>query len=261
MLRIATWNINGLRARLGLVLLWLRERQPDIVGLQELKLTPEQFPRDAFLEAGYHAAVHAQKGWNGVAVLSRNEPVVAQEGLPGFEEAGARLLTARVADLTFTSIYVPNGKSVAHDDFPRKLAWLDGLAAYAAVGLQTIGGAGMSILAGDFNLCPGGLDSWDETRLRGTIFHTDDERSRFGNLLATGYRDLYREANPDTRAFSWWDYRAGAFHRGWGLRIDLLLGTPGILARMRSITIDRDYRKKKEELTPSDHAPVIAEID
>ncbi len=260
MLRIATWNVNGLRARLDLILLWLRSRQPDIAGFQELKLTEEQFPREAFLKEGYHAAVHAQKGWNGVAVLSREEPVVARQGLPGHEDAGARLLTARIGDLSFTSIYVPNGKSVLHEDFPRKLAWLDGLVTCAGAGTRpTVSGG--AILAGDFNLCPSGLDSYNEEGLRGTIFHTDQERERFAQLLAGGYRDLYREAHPGTREFSWWDYRAGAFHRGMGLRIDFLLGTPEVSARLRSITIDRDYRKKRDGLTPSDHAPVIAEIE
>ena len=260
MLRIATWNVNGLRARLDLILMWLRERRPDIAGFQELKLTPEQFPHDIFHQEGYHAAVHAQKGWNGVAVLSRSEPVVVQAGLPGHEDAGARLLTASVADVTFTSIYVPNGKSVGHEDFPRKLAWLDGLTAWAGAAAQA-GGGGAAIIGGDFNLCPGALDSYDEQRLRGSIFHTDEERGRFGNLLAGGYSDIFRAAHPTDKAFSWWDYRAGAFHRGWGLRIDLLLGTPAIASRVRSVSIDRDYRKKKEGLTPSDHAPVIAEIE
>ena len=257
--RIATWNVNGLRARLDLILLWLRERKPDIAGFQELKLAPEQFPRETFLDLGYHAAVHAQKGWNGVAVLSRTDPVVVQEGLPGHAEAGARLLAARVADLTFTSIYVPNGKSVGHEDFPRKLAWLDGLVSWA--GGAGAGAGGAAILAGDFNLCPGALDSYDEQRLRGSIFHTDEERGRFAGLLAGGYSDLFREAHPSERAFSWWDYRAGAFHRGMGLRIDLLLGTPQVARRLRSIAIDRDYRKKRDGLTPSDHAPVIMEIE
>jgi exodeoxyribonuclease-3 len=257
-LRIATWNVNGLRARLDLILLWLRERQPDIAGFQELKLPSEQFPHDVFLKEGYRAVVHGQKSWNGVAVLSRGEPVVARQGLPGHEDAGARLLTARVGDLSFTSIYVPNGKSVGHEDFPRKLAWLDGLVACAQEGTA---GSGPAILAGDFNLCPAGLDSYDEEGLRGSIFHTGEERERFSKLLASGYRDLYREAHPGGREFSWWDYRAGAFHRGMGLRIDLLLGTPDVAARLRSVAIDRDYRKKRDGLTPSDHAPVIAEID
>jgi len=259
-LRVATWNVNGLRARLDLILTWLRERQPDIAGFQEIKLAEQQFPREAFLKEGYHAVIHAQKGWNGVAVLSRAEPVVAQCGLPGQEEAGARLLTARVGDLSFTSVYVPNGKSVAHEDFTRKLAWLDGLVTCAGSGAQPPA-SGAAILAGDFNLCPASLDSYNEEGLRGTIFHTDQERERFARLLASGYHDLYREAHPDSREFSWWDYRAGAFHRGMGLRIDFLLGTPEVCRRLRSVTIDRDYRKKRDGLTPSDHAPVIAEIE
>ena len=124
-MRIATWNVNGLKARLDFILLWLKERQPDVVGFQELKQTDDKFPHDAFEAAGYHVVTHGQKSWNGVAVLCREPAEVTQAGLPGQEDRGARLLTAKVGSLTFTTIYVPNGKAVEHEDFPRKLAWLD----------------------------------------------------------------------------------------------------------------------------------------
>jgi exodeoxyribonuclease-3 len=116
-------------------------------------------------------------------------------------------------------------------------------------------------VGGDFNVCPAALDSWNEEGLRGRIFHTEEERARFRRLLDWGLRDLFRERNPELRAFSWWDYRAGAFHKGQGLRIDFLLGTTPVLARVKSVTIDRDWRKKQEGLTASDHAPVVAELD
>ena len=256
-MRIATWNVNGLRARLDFVLHWLRDRSPDIVGFQELKLADEQFPHEVFGELGYHAATHGQKAWNGVAVLAREPLEVTRRGLPGQAEFGARLISARAGGLGFTTVYVPNGKSVEHADYPRKLEWLDALAAH-------IGGAGNrggAVLCGDFNICPAPIDSWDEARLKGSIFHTDEERRRFRALLDAGLLDLYREIHPDRQAFSWWDYRGGAFHRKQGLRIDFLLGGRDVLERLRSIEIDREYRKKKDGLTASDHAPVIADLD
>ena len=257
-MRIATWNVNGLRARLDFLLLWLREREPDVVGLQELKLSDEQLPRAELEDAGYRVVSHGQKGWNGVAILSREEARVTRQGLPGQEGFGARLLTADVGALSFTTVYVPNGKSVGHDDFPRKLAWLDALLAHFEEHHRP---EAPVVLCGDFNVCPGPLDSWNEEALAGSIFHTDVERARFRRLLDWGFRDLLREKHPDSRVFSWWDYRGGAFHRRQGLRIDLVLGTPDILSRLRSVEVDRDWRKKRDGLTASDHAPVVAELD
>jgi exodeoxyribonuclease III len=256
-MRVATWNVNGLKARLDFLLRWLEERRPDLVGLQELKLGDEQFPRAELEAAGYHALCHGQKGWNGVAVLSRDPLEPLQVGLPGQEELGARLLSARTGDRVFTSIYVPNGKSVGHADFPRKLAWLDALAEHLARGHDA---APARVVVGDFNVCPAPLDSWNEEALRGQIFHTDEERGRFRRLLALGFVDLYRALHPESRAFSWWDYRAGAFHRGHGLRIDFLLASESLAGQAKSVEIDREWRKKKDGLTPSDHAPVWADL-
>jgi exodeoxyribonuclease-3 len=260
-MRIATWNINGLRARLDFIMHWLRERKPDIVGLQELKLTDEQFPHDAFQEAGYTAVTHGQKAWNGVAILTPKaaEPaVVTQAGLPGQEEFGSRLLTAQVAGISFTTLYCPNGKTLEHEDYARKLAWFEALAEHLATTLRPEDPA---VLCGDFNICPSAQDSWNEDRMKGEIFHTDEERARFGRLLDWGLVDLFRAKHPDSDEFSWWDYRGGAFHRKQGLRIDFLLATQSLLARVRSVEIDREYRKKKDGLTASDHAPVFADLD
>jgi len=255
-MRIATWNVNGLRARLEFVRHWLRERKPDVVGLQELKLSDEQFPHDAFEALGYRAVTHGQKAWNGVAILSREPAEVTQRGLPDQHDLGARLLTAEVAGLSFTTLYCPNGKNVDHDDYPKKLAWYDALIDH----FSRHDLAAPTIVCGDFNICPGANDSWNEAALRGGIFHTDDERARFRRLLDCGLVDVYRERFPDGRDFSWWDYRGGAFHRKQGLRIDFLLASASALRRIESIEIDREYRKKKDGLTASDHAPVFAEL-
>jgi exodeoxyribonuclease-3 len=256
-MRLATWNVNGLRARLDFVQHWLRARQPDVVGLQELKLSDEQFPHDVFAPLGYRAVTHGQKAWNGVAILAREAPRVVQVGLPGQEEMGARLLSAEVAGVTFTTVYVPNGKQVDHDDYPRKLAWLDALAAhFAARGVSSA----PHLLCGDFNLCPAPLDSWNEAALHGHIFHTDEERARWQRLLALGFSDLFRAQHPEKQAFSWWDYRDGAFHRGHGLRIDFVLGSAPLLPRVKAVEIDRDYRKKQDGFIASDHAPVWVDL-
>jgi len=255
--RVATWNVNGLKARQDFLVHWLRERRPDVVALQELKLVDEQFPRAELEAAGYHALCHGQKSWNGVAILSREPAEAVQRGLPGQEELGARLLSARVGELVFTSVYVPNGKHTGHDDFARKLAWLDALAAHlAAQGAA----APAHVVGGDFNVCPAALDSWNEEALRGQIFHTDEERARFGRFAELGLVDVFRARHPELRAFSWWDYRGGDFHRGHGLRIDFLLATPPVACRVTAAEIDREWRKKQQGLTPSDHAPVWADL-
>jgi exodeoxyribonuclease-3 len=261
-MRIATWNINGLRSRLDFLLLWLRDRRPDVVGLQELKMADELFPTLEFEAEGYAALVHGQKSWNGVAILSRHPMELVQRGLPGQDGMGARLVSADIhageESLRYTTVYCPNGKSTAHEDFPRKLAWFDGLAEF----LEARHPPDLpALLGGDFNICPGPLDSWDEEGLQGKIFHTEAERSRYGALLDRGHTDVYRALNPEGKEFSWWDYRGGAFHRRQGLRIDMLLATAPAMKRVRAVEIDREYRKKQQGMTASDHAPVFVDLD
>lgn len=256
-MRIASWNVNGLRSRLEFVLLWLRERQPDVVGLQELKLTPEQFPSLSFEAEGYSALVHGQKSWNGVAILARHPLELVAEGLKGQEEFGARLLSADVGGVRYTTVYCPNGKSVEHADYPAKLAWFDALRDYLSEYHPPTQAA---VIGGDFNICPSALDTWNEADFAGRIFHTDAERARFQALLDTGHVDTYRAFKPDGQEFSWWDYRGGAFHRRQGLRIDTLLATAPAMARVGDVVIDREYRKKQNGLTASDHAPVWIDL-
>lgn len=261
-MRIATWNVNGLRARLEYILLWLAERQPDVVGFQELKVTDALFPHDEFEALGYHAVTHGQKSWNGVAILSRLPIELIEAGLPGQDDFGSRLIRARVGSgadvLDFTTLYCPNGKNTDHEDFSRKLAWFESLREWAGGFVRSDESA---VLCGDFNIVPAALDTWNEDEFQGSIFHTDVERERMAGVMEIGLQDLYRTLEPDTQAFSWWDYRGGAFHRKRGLRIDFLLGTKAVVERLRSVEIDRDFRKKKDGLTASDHAPVIAVLD
>ena len=254
----ASWNVNGLRARLDFVLHWLRARRPDLVLLQELKLTDDQFPAAELEAEGYFAGIHGQKAWNGVAVLSREKPRVIQAGLPGQEPMGSRLVACGVGSLQALSVYVPNGKSLDHPDFQHKLEWIERLHGF----LEESFDPGEAILvAGDFNLCPTPLYTWNEEAFEGTIFHTERERELFAALTAWGLEDLYRNLHPDEQTFSWWDYRGGAFHKNQGLRIDFTLGTASLGRRVLRAEVDRDYRKKKDGLTPSDHAPILVEFE
>lgn len=255
---IATWNVNGIRARFPRLLEWLSERKPDVVCLQELKIDDAQFPALELRAAGYHAVTFGQTSWNGVAVLAREAIIESVRGLEGAPDMGSRLVGAKIGDLEVASIYVPNGKTVSHEDFPRKLEWLSSLGAY----LERRAPAGKFILGGDFNLCPRDLDSYDPEGMRGHIFHTDEERARYARFMKAGMVDLFVHKKPDDQVFTWWDYRAGAFHKKHGLRIDFLLGTPDVAARVRDIYVDREYRKKsKEGASPSDHAPVVVDIE
>lgn len=257
-MRIATWNINGIRARLDFVRLWLEARRPDLVGLQELKIEEAKFPHAAFEELGYRAEVFGQRSWNGVAVLSREPVELLQRGLPGEEDFGSRLLSVRAGELVFTTLYAPNGKRTEHPDFEKKLRWFEALREHLDRHHRPDAPA---VVCGDFNICPTALDSWNEEELAGRIFHTDAERARMRALFDWGLRDLFREAHPDVQAFSWWDYRGGAFHRRQGLRIDLILATETLRGRLREVEIDREFRKKQDGLTASDHAPVQADLD
>lgn len=257
-MRIATWNINGLRARVDYIQHWLRAVAPDVVGFQELKLEDERFPHEAFADLGYRALTHGQKSWNGVAVLTKEPATAVQVGLPGQEELGARLLAVDVSGITFVTLYCPNGKSVEHEDFRKKLAWFDGLASFVE---ERFGADQPLVLCGDFNVVPAPIDSWNERKLADGIFHTDEERARIARLLDWGLVDLWRAKKPDEPGHTWWDYRAGSFHKRQGLRIDLVLGTGPIAERVRDVHVERDWRKKVDGLTPSDHAPVWVDLD
>lgn len=247
-----------MKARLAYLLRWLEAAKPDVVGLQELKMTEDKFPIDEFRAAGYNAAIHGQKSWNGVAILTRGEANVTQVGLPGQDELGARLITADVESLSFTTVYCPNGKSIDHADYGRKLAWYDALAEHFEANHDP---NKATVLCGDFNIVPTALDSWNEESLAGGIFHTSAERDRFQRLLKWGFVDLYRDARPQEPGFTWWDYRAGSFHKGQGLRIDLILGTAPVRKRLGEIHFERQWRKKLDGLIASDHAPLWMDLE
>ena len=256
-MRIATWNVNGVRARMDFIAHWLEHRAPDVVGLQELKVSDADFPHEEFAALGYQAVAHGEKAWNGVAVLSRTPAEADVRGLPGREDNGARLLRVRVAGLDFATVYCPNGKTLDHPDYRMKLAWFDALRDY----LAGVDPESAFVIGGDYNIVPTALDCWRGEAADGSIFCTGEERARYRSLIDLGLTDLFRHLHPDEQKFSWWDYRGGSFYRGMGLRIDMLLGTAAVASRVRRVEIDRDYRKKKDGLTASDHAPVFADLD
>ncbi|MCY4429600.1 MAG: exodeoxyribonuclease III [Rhodospirillales bacterium] len=256
-MRIATWNVNGVRARMEFIAHWLERRAPDVVGLQELKVSDADFPHEEFATLGYQAVAHGEKAWNGVAVLSREPAEADVRGLPDREDNGARLLRVRVAGLDFATVYCPNGKTLEHPDYRMKLAWFDALRDY----LSGIDPESAFVIGGDYNIVPTALDCWQGEAADGSIFCTGEERARYRSLIDLGLTDLFRHLHPDEQKFSWWDYRGGSFYRGMGLRIDMLLGTAAVASRVRRVEIDREYRKKKDGLTASDHAPVFADLD
>ncbi len=256
---LATWNVNGIRARAQRLAEWLAERQPDIACLQELKIVEDDFPHLELRASGYHAVLSGQQGWNGVAVIAKTQPEAVLRELPGAAEHGARFIVARVGDLEVASAYIPNGKSVKHPDYKVKLAWLESLAKH--VEARTDRHAPF-VLCGDFNVCPTHLDSYGGVRFHGHIHHTDEERALVARLSEAGLVDLFRAKYPDDPGYSWWDYRAGSFHKKEGMRLDLLLASPAVAARVKEVYVDRDFRKKsKAGAIPSDHAPVVAVLE
>jgi exodeoxyribonuclease-3 len=256
---LATWNVNGIRARAQRLHEWLAERKPDVVCLQELKIVEDEFPHLELRASGYHVALVGQQGWNGVAVLARERPEVVHRELPGAAAAGARFISAKVRGIEVASVYVPNGKMLVHNDYRIKLRFLESLAAHIESRPDK---DAPFLLGGDFNVCTTALDSYGGERFKGRIFHTDEERALVMRLHHAGLVDLYRAKYPEMHGFSWWDYRAGAFHKNCGMRLDLLFATPAVASRVKDVFVDRDYRKKSAAgAIPSDHAPVNAVLD
>jgi exodeoxyribonuclease-3 len=228
--------------------------------LQELKVAENDFPHLDLLAQGYHAVIAGQPSWNGVAVLAKTRPELVTRDLPGANEAGARFIVARVGEFEVASVYIPNGKTLTHADYQVKLAWLENLANYMDARVAR-GDKTPLLVGGDFNVCRLDLDSYGGASAAGRIFHTDAERARVARLGGAGLKDLYREKYPDTPGFSWWDYRAGSFHKNAGMRLDMLFASPDLAARVSDVYVDRDYRKKgKSGSVPSDHAPVVAVV-
>lgn len=253
--KIATWNVNSIRARESVVLDWLEANDPDVLLMQETKIADQEFPEDAFGDLDYDVEYFGQATYNGVAIASRHPIEDVVKGLPGNDEpAERRMIAATIGGIRTICVYVPNGRMVGSETFRYKLEWLDRLHSFIASTCRTDQPV---VLAGDFNIAPTDDDVWDEDRYSNDLFCTEDERSRFRRLLDWGFVDLVRHVHPAPRQFTWWDYRAGNWQKNRGLRIDHVLVTQPILGRMGGVAIDRDVRGGHD---PSDHAPVIVSL-
>jgi exodeoxyribonuclease III len=256
--RIATWNVNSLKQRLPRLLPWLDEREPDVVCLQETKLADDAFAEllgSELADRGYEVAAHGEATWNGVAILSRvglDDVVRGIEGGPGFPHPEARAVTATCGGIRVASLYVPNGRTPDSDHYRYKLAWLGALRDVVAAGPDA------TVLCGDFNIAPTDDDVFDPAAYVGQTHVTPPERAALAQLQALGLHDVIRDRWPNERVFSYWDYRAGMFHQDLGMRIDLILASGAVAERVKAAWVDRQARKGKG---PSDHAPVIVDLD
>jgi exodeoxyribonuclease-3 len=257
--RVATWNVNSVKQRAPRLLPWLDERRPDVVCLQETKLADDSFHHlldDELAARGYGVAAHGEAAWNGVAILSRVglEDVVCGLGddTPGFPHTEARAVSATCGGIRVVSVYVPNGREPGSEHYEYKLAWLESLRKMAA------GGPDATVVCGDFNIAPTDDDVFDPDAYIGQTHVTPPEREALAELQALGLHDVVRERWPSETVFTYWDYRAGMFHQDLGMRIDLVLASAPVADRVRAAWVDRQARKGSG---PSDHAPVIVDLD
>ncbi len=256
MMRIVTWNVNSLKAREDFVRLFLEEESPDVLCLQELKLETSKVPAELFEDQGYHLAIHGQKSWNGVLIASKTPLEEVHRGLPEADQGQARAIAATTAGIRLLNLYCPQGQSVDSPKFPYKLAFLDALRTWLD---NHASPAEPLIVTGDLNVAPNPEDVWSVEAFEGVPSYHPEEHKRWAELLAFGLQDAgAQHLKPGT--FTYWDYRGGAFHRGMGMRIDHHLVTEPILARISAVRVERDWRKKKQGLTASDHAPVTLEL-
>jgi exodeoxyribonuclease-3 len=253
-LTVATWNVNSLRARLDAVCRWLGEHRPDVLCLQETKVTDDQFPHAALNDLGYRTAVLGQKTYNGVALLARHP--IEQVRL-GFDGSGAeeqkRLIAATVAGLRIVNAYIPNGSEVGSPKFAHKLEFLRKMAAYFA----EYGPADPLLFVGDFNVAPTPDDVFSVAEMEGQVGFHPDERAALERLRGWGFSDAFRALHPEPGHYSWWDYRQASFRRNRGLRIDHVWAAPCLAARVATCWIDREERARERA---SDHAPVVATL-
>jgi exodeoxyribonuclease-3 len=256
-MRIVTWNINSLRVRQERVEEWIAEVQPDVLCLQETKLADDAFPGLAFSALGYESVHFGQGQWNGVAILSKVgiENVVVNFAVGIEPDLDARLITATCGGIRISNCYVPNGRTLDDPHYSYKLSWLDRLRQHLIADANP---SDQVIVTGDFNIAPADVDVYDPKKFEGGTHVSQPERDRLAALTEWGLADLFRQQHPDaTSVYSWWDYRAGDFHMGRGLRIDLVLGSASVAQQLMWSAIDRNARKGK---LPSDHAPVIVDL-
>ena len=257
-MRIATWNVNSVKQRMPRLLPWLDQRQPDVVCLQETKLADDALGEllgEELATRGYELAAHGEAQWNGVAILSRaglEDVVTGLADAPGFPHPEARAVAATCGGVRVHSVYVPNGRTPGSEHYAYKLEWLAALRAVVAAGQPA------TVVCGDMNIAPTDADVFDPDAYIGQTHVTPPERQALAELQAVGLHDVVRDRWPDQRVFTYWDYRAGMFHQDLGMRIDLILAGDPVAERVRAAWVDRHARKGTG---PSDHAPVIVDLD
>jgi exodeoxyribonuclease III len=254
-LKLATWNVNSLAVRLPQVLDWLAAQQPDVLVLQETKLTDDKFPHAEIEAAGYRAQWFGQKTYNGVALLSKREATDVVRNIPGFTDELARVITGTVDGVRIVGGYFPNGQAPGSDKFEYKMQWLRGLRDWLR---EEIAAHPKLVLMGDFNIAPEDRDVYDPVAWAGQIHCTPEEREHFKQLCALGFVDAFRCFEQPPKSWSWWDYRNLAFRKNQGLRIDIILVSEALEASVRECVIDKLPRKNER---PSDHAPVWVTLD
>ncbi len=254
-MKIATWNVNSLRVRLGHVTDWLSANPVDALALQELKLPDEDFPLDEFAARGLHAAWSGQKTYNGVAIVARQPLEDVVTGIPGFDDPQRRVIAATLRGVRIINVYVPNGQAVGSDKYDYKLLWLARLRDYVEAELAA---HPRLALVGDYNIAPEDRDVHDPAKWAGSVLVSEPERAAYRSLLDRGLADTFRLFEQPAGCFSWWDYRMNAHRRNHGLRIDLILASSELAARCTACGVDRAPRAWER---PSDHAPVLAAFD
>jgi len=255
MLKIASWNVNSLNVRLPHVLAWVNVAQPDVLALQETKLTDDRFPVQELKDEGYYSVFSGQKTYNGVAILSREKAADPVTDIPGLDDPQRRILSVTVGDVRIINLYVVNGSEVGSEKFEYKLHWLDRVTAWLATEVKNFENV---IVLGDFNIVPDDRDVHDPEGWREKILCSTPEREALGKMLDLGLQDTFRLFEQEERTWSWWDYRMNAFRRKMGLRIDLILASEAMAGRCIASYVDIEPRRQER---PSDHAPVIAEFN
>jgi exodeoxyribonuclease-3 len=254
MFKIASWNVNSLNVRLPHVLAWLDVAQPDVLALQETKLTDDRFPVQELLDEGYHSVFSGQKTYNGVAILSREKALDPVTDIPGLDDPQRRILAATVGAVRIVNLYVVNGSEVGSEKFEYKLHWLEQVTAWLAREINEFENV---IVLGDFNIVPDDRDVHDPESWREKILCSTPEREALGKILDLGFQDTFRLFEQEERTWSWWDYRMNAFRRKMGLRIDLILASKAMAKTCTASYVDIEPRRQER---PSDHTPVIAEF-
>ena len=255
MLKLASWNVNSLKVRLEQVLAWMESSDVDVLALQETKVVDEQFPLQAFTERGYSVVYSGQKTYNGVAIVSRMPMTEIVTDIPAFIDPQRRILAASVADFRLINLYVPNGSEPESDKYQYKLMWLEHVTAFIKQQLQLYP---FVAIVGDFNIAPEDKDVHDPKAWEGCVLVSELERKAFAGLISLGFMDSFRKMQPDSQAFSWWDYRAAGFRRNHGVRIDHILLNDSFMKQCVDVGIDVEPRRAER---PSDHAPVWVRLN